>query len=551
MKIEARLPRIPALSVSMLAIVLLAIGPMGVPGVLASSSPAPSAPASPTSTGNSCPQVFDAAEADYYPVQPSFSAGYSAAAQLLNSDTADWAYVVSGDYPYSYWMAWYLYNTKGVPLFKVSDTDIVPDAGSTDSFVPGNPILAPTRHYSIIFMPADTPADVISSMQSSGRNVALLPAVGSTPGVSIVFRSYWSLSNDQLGDYDRFGYGGPTHTPHHSIHAFLTDPTTGALTDTPVSDCGAQSQAPQKFWYDPATNSPVLDFKKGTPPKREDITDLPRFLLQAGSVAGILGGEFPPSPVPSEVQFYRNVAANSPYADVQSAPPVGDPPDACGGYVMANLPNDVVSLVHIPQVPTFPDYVGATDTTLNDNDKFDLAFYSAVIYGADKQLDALGTVKNSQIGNRQIKVNSDGSATIVLYPRSATNDQVAAIKAVVDANGWNLLRSGVQTKLAPNLMVIREKGPNDTWPNSLSPNSATAGAPCPQTTNPTLPLPQDPPDAQVTQSNGMGLAAPQGQNCSVTAFLSGKCLKDFGAQLAADGSVWSATSAAPPEQVQP
>ena len=33
-------------------------------------------------------------------------------------------------------------------------------------------------------------------------------------------------------------------------------------------------------------------------------------------------------------------------------------------------------------------------------------------------------------------------------------------------------------------MVIREKGPNDTWPNALSPNSVTAGAPCPQTDEP-------------------------------------------------------------------
>jgi hypothetical protein len=498
-----------------------------------------------------CPQAFDAAQADYFPVQPSFSAGYSAAAQLLNSDTADWAYVVTGDYPYSYWMSWYLYNTKGVPLFKVSDKDIAPDAGSTNPFVPGNPILAPTRHYSVIFMPADTPADVISSMQAAGKNVALLPAVGSTPGVSIVFRSYWSLSNDNLGDYDRFGYGGPTKTPHHSILAFQTDPTTGKLTDTPVSDCAAQSQVPQKLAYNPATNSPVIDFKAGTPPKREDLTDLPQFLLQTGSFSGVLGSEFPPAPVPGEVQFYRNVAANSPYADVSSAPPVGDPPDSCGGYVMANLPNDVVSLVHVPKVPTFPDYQGATDTTLNNNNEFNLAFYSAVIYGAEKQLDALGTVKNSQLGNRQIKANDDGSATIVLYPRSATDDEVAAIKAVVDANGWNLLRSGEQTALVPNLMVIREKGSNSSWPNSLSPNSATAGAPCPQTDNPTLPLPQDPPDAQVTQFNGMGLSAPQGQNCSVEAFLSGTCLKDFGAQLAQDGSVWSATSKTPPEQVKP
>ena len=244
---------------------LLAVGALGASGALAA-SPAPSAPAaSPMTSSNMCPQAFDAAQADYYPVQPSFSAGYSAAGQLLNSDTADWAYVVSGDYPYSYWMAWYLYDTKGVPLFKVSDTDIAPDAGSTNPFVPGNPILAPTRHYSITFMPADTPANVITSMQAAGQNVALLPAVGSTPGVSIVFRSYWSLSNDELGDYDRFGYGGPTQTPHHRILAFETDPTTGELTDTPVSDCGAQSQLPQKLWYDPADELAGPGLQEGHP----------------------------------------------------------------------------------------------------------------------------------------------------------------------------------------------------------------------------------------------------------------------------------------------
>ena len=66
--------------------------------------------------------VLDASEADFYPIQPSFSAGYTVTAQKLNSATADWAYVISGDFPYSQWMAWYLYDTKGVPLFKFSDS---------------------------------------------------------------------------------------------------------------------------------------------------------------------------------------------------------------------------------------------------------------------------------------------------------------------------------------------------------------------------------------------------------------------------------------------
>ena len=119
------------------------------------------------------------------------------------------------------------------------------------------------------------------------------------------------------------------------------------------------------------------------------------------------------------------------------------------------------------------------------------------------------------------------------------------------ANGWNLLKSGVQTELAPNLLVIREKGQNKNWKHALSANAVTQGAPCPQTTDPTLPLPQDPPSAQVTQFNGMGLTAPQGQNCTVDEFLSGACLEAFKEQLAADGAQWSASNPTGPTQKSP
>ena len=251
------------------------------------------------------------------------------------------------------------------------------------------------------------------------------------------------------------------------------------------------------------------------------------------------------------MQFYRNVAASSPYADVSSAPPKGSPPDACGGYVMANLPNDSVSLIHIPQVPSYPNFEGANPSTTNDRDAFDVQFYSVVIYGADKQVDAYGTVQNSQIGNQQVAENDDGSATVVLYPQSASPDQVAQIAAVAQKNGWNLLRSGTQTNLAPNLLVIREKGQNPNWVNALSANDVTQGGPCPQSTNSSLKLPQDPPAAAVTQQNGMGLSAPAGQNCTVEGFLSGDCLASLSTRLSQNGEVWSATAAAAPPQQQP
>ena len=501
-------------------------------------------------SGNVCPQVFDASEADFYPIQPSFSAGYTVAAQKLDSTTASWAYVVTGDFPYSQWMAWYLYDTKGVPLYKFSDSAITPDAGSVNPFVAGVKILATPRSYHLYLMPSTTPSSVVSSMQSQGKNVVVMPSSSSTPGVSIVSRSYWSFANYGLGDYDRFGYHGPTNTPPPTMSAFLTDPSTGELTTTPVGDCGSASQLPQKVWYDAATNSPIITFKDAPVPTSQELGDIPHWLLQTGSIVGSMGKEFPPAPVADEVQFYRNVASTTPYADVQSAPAPGNPPDKCGGYVMANLPNDVVSLVHIPKIPSFPVYSGATAATVNDSSNYQVQFYSIVIYGAAKQVDAVGSNENSQIGNTQIKVSPDGSATVVLWPQSATSAQVDQIAAVVKANGWNLLKNGVQTSFAPNNLVIREKGQNKTWKNALSANSATPGAPCPQSANPTLPLPQDPPSAQVTQFNGMGLSAPQGQNCTVQDFLSGACLVAFGKQLAKTGATWSSTSSVPPTQVK-
>ena len=122
--------------------------------------------------------VVDASKADFFPIQPSFSAGYTAAGQNLNSDTANWAYVVAGDFPYSNWMAWYLYDTNGVPISKFSDQDILPDDGSTNPFVDGNPILAPERSYTLYFMPSTTPAPSCLDMQAEGMNVAAAPAAG-------------------------------------------------------------------------------------------------------------------------------------------------------------------------------------------------------------------------------------------------------------------------------------------------------------------------------------------------------------------------------------
>ena len=134
---------------------------------------------------------------------------------------------------------------------------------------------------------------------------------------------------------------------------------------------------------------------------------------------GEVGRQKAPQPDPDAVSFFRNPVIAAPYADVESVPGYGTPPDACGGYVMANLRNNRVALVRVPKVPSYADYSGATADTLNTSDDDEVQFYSVVVYGAAKQIDAVGSPNNSQIGNTQIREDSGGGATVMVWPRNA------------------------------------------------------------------------------------------------------------------------------------
>ncbi len=408
--------------------------------------------APPAVTGNECPTLVYAANASFYPVQPSFHAGYDNVWEKLNATTASWAFVISAQFPYSNWTSWNLYNLKGVPLFTFNRTKIQPDPGSVNPFQSGVPVLAPNRSYHLYLMPASTPASVISAMQAQfgSGNVTTLPAVGSTKAWAATLRSYWSFAfnGGAFASYDRFGFGGPTQTPYPTIQAFLTDPTTGALTNTPAGNCGAQSPFPKRSWYNPATGKPVIT-AAALPRPVIRINNVPQFFLNNGFFAAAAPAEAPPSYVPQYVQFYRNPAATSPYADVSQLPAAGSPPDACGGYVVTNLPNNRVSLIHVPQVPTFPNYATATASTLRTNAD-DVQYFSIIQYGVNRQVYTFGdrnpvqALRNSELGNQEIAQNSDGSATFVVYPTSATLDQVIQIAAIAKANDWNILHGGVK-----------------------------------------------------------------------------------------------------------
>jgi hypothetical protein len=486
-----------------------------------------------SAAANVCPQIVDWSSADFFPIQPSFSAGYQMFLQKNESSTQDVGYVLEGDFPYANWMAWYVYTGAGFPVAKLSGADITPQDGATNPNVDGEPILAPERGYRVQFLPATTPKDVQSELEDAGENVVLLPALKGQPNgsstASIVGRSYWALEG-----YDRSGYGGPTDTPFPELRAYEIG-SDGKLTDEPAS---CESRVPKRLQFDTQTGEGAITFSKA--PKRSNesvLRDRPDQVLFTG---GEIGRQKAPRPNPDQVAFYRNPVVAAPYADVQSVPGYGDPPDACGGYVLANLRDDRVNLVRVPQVPTYANYAGATSETLNNSDEVDVQFYSFVVYGAAKQVSAVGSPENSQIGNTQIKQDADGGATVMVWPRSAPEDVQEKLFAYARERGWNILKGGIETAAAPNTMIIREKGQNSSWKNAISANPATPGAPCPQTTDPSIEMPDNPPSAAVTQQNGMGLTAPQGAACTAKEVLNGSCLARVRKVIADSGGAFSA-----------
>ena len=528
----ARLGRVPHAALLLLALLVAGCGSSGS----TTSSTASTSTTAATSAQSACPQVVDWSAADFYPIQPSFSAGYQLFIQKNDSSTAKVGYVLDGEFPYSNWMSWYVYSGKGVPLAKIADTAIAAQPGSTNPTVDGNQVLAQQRSYRIYFMPKDTPSSVQSQMQSDGKNVLLLPALkgqpnGSATG-SIVGRSYWAFKG-----YNRSGYGGPTNTPFPALHAYKIDDS-GAITSSPVA-CSSLSRVPAKLQFDPQTSKPVISFSKA--PKQANLSLRGELPDQKVFTGGEIGRQKAPRPNADEVAFYRNPVLAAPYADVDSVPGYGTPPDACGGYVMANLANNRVALIRIPKVPTYADYSKATPSTKNDAKSVDVQFYSLVVYGAAKQLDKVGSPQNSQIGNTQIKQDSGGGATVMVWPRNASQQVQSKLFAYAKARGWNILKGGVETAAAPDTMIVREKGQNKSWKYALSATPGSKGAPCPQTTDPSIKMPDNPPSAAVTQKNGMGPTAPQGAECTVSQTLSGDCLTKLKSIITSSGGVFSSS----------
>jgi hypothetical protein len=431
--------------------------------------------------------------------------------------------VVEADFPYSAWTSWSTYQMTGTfpPVNVLGRSAIVPDPGSTNPYITGNPVMAPRRHFRILVVPDGTNG---RRLPDGSTIAAGLQGIGNR-----IFRTTdadWLLAERiyaPFPGYDRIGRGGPTGTPPPSVTA--VDLTTGA-----ALDCAGISNLPGAMVRAPGQLGQV----DNTIPALFALTNLDVFQRLD------LRQFYPPKPNPKLVQFFRPGFSAVPLPDMPAYPS----PEHCGTLLAAKLQEDQIALIRIPKLPTFFDATKVGPTTRYPAP--DVEFVSLNNYGLDLglQLPADDPVNMSK-SQADLKLDSTGGMTLVVWPRrglASLPPSVALILAKARANGWNLQQGNIDGPYFPHVEVIRYKGTNPNYAHSFSPNDATRGVPCfyNEPGNAEVPF-ENVPERYAARPEYTGPATPQGVQCTLTEYLSDACLSRLKRHIADTGGSYNAS----------
>ena len=245
-------------------------------------------------------------------------------------------FLIDAEFPYAAWFSWTIYGENALAVSLLSDQNIVPDGGSTNPFVNGNPVFAPERHYRLLLLPEDIPPGrtiAPSLADIPDKNVRMIPFDKST--TAIAYRVYQAFPGYNLG-----GSGGPTNTPFPSVYAVNYE--TGEKLD-----CTKYDAVPPTIGHLP-TDTPDVENIYGTTPANMStgqdlraLADAMRLLRipEFAALQSKAGWQFAPEIDPALVTFTRPPLA--PGADVSSMPP----PDQCAGYLGARVDPRRIALI--------------------------------------------------------------------------------------------------------------------------------------------------------------------------------------------------------------
>jgi hypothetical protein len=487
-------------------------------------SPSSSSTSQTSSTDSSiCGYYFEWKSAWKFALQPDPHAAYSYVIPKVTDDPI--GFEITGPFPYAAWTSWTIYNSKAQPFSLATDNAITPDAGSSNPFVVGTPVLSPDRNFTLLVLPKGTDKSAVASRLQDipSSNVIESPTTGS--GFIIANRVY-----NAFPGYNRGGAGGSTNTPFPTVRAV------NFKTGEPV-DCASQNLLPSP---QPPTEMPTNAIDANPSEAALTLTDGTRIALgpqgSRGSTgtasAAIDGAEFAPTLDPDLIEFTRPPLL--PGADVSSIPP----PDNCAGYLGAATSTTEVGLIRMPHVAEWFEIDDLSPTTPFEQEE--TTYISFTQYGSGVSYYDPGTPNTGSLGNAELKVDDSGGSTILVWPPNLSERDKQQVVNVAKQNDWAILRGGQEGKVTTANLFVRLKGSSPSYQGGYTPTDERSGVPCYFDNKPSQGWSELTGTKFIASSANIGSGAPQGVNCSVGEVVNGSCLSRLKSHIKQTGGSYTA-----------
>ncbi len=295
------------------------------------------------------------------------------------------AYKITGQFPHSTTMSFTTYNDIWAipgPNYVLNDLNIVPDPGSVNPFVPGTPVNAPHRNYTVWIWPDSFP------VPAGLKNVVLYPtkAAEGVTGDKLV---QWFLTMRMYHMQPGYTFRGafPTVT---AVSA--ANPSTSVrCPTTPVGTVARAAVA----------------------------------VVRKIKVTGPIGD--PPEPTTGNKIYFTR------YPTKMIIGPEGYSTDGCAAYAGATLPRDEISVITVHKLPQYFNNNLVTPTSIMQD--YQTRYLSQVI-AYWPEYPAISVNTDNAV------YQPDGSwVTIYLpYAPRLTPSQLAAVRALAVAHGYNVIQ---------------------------------------------------------------------------------------------------------------
>lgn len=469
-----------------------------------------------------CGYLYEWADTFRFPLQPDPHAAYTYVIPKITEQQA--AYEITGQFPYGSWTEWMVYTgaQQGVvPYSVVKDSDITPEEGSVNPFVPGNVVLSADREYRLLILPDGVDqSSVHESLQDvPASNVLTSPTEGNV--FILANRVY-----DAFPGYNAGGAGGPTDTPFAEVKAI--DWQTGADLDCSELNAIPNPKSPTDMPTERTPISSPIALEGGA-----RFTAGPHGSTGADGTAGF---EYAPSLDPDLIEFTRPPLL--PGADVSSIPPA----DSCAGYLGAATSPTEIGLIRMPHVATWFDTSDLNDTSVFTQEE--TTYVSFTLYGDAVGSYQPGSPDTASLGNEELLLDASGGSTIVVWPRSLTPEQQQQVFDHANGNGWALIRGDEAGKETTANLLVRLKGDAASYVGGYTPTSERTGVPCFFDDNPDSTSWADVVgDEYVASAQNIGSGAPQGVNCTLEEFLDDSCEAELRSYIADTGGAYEVSPA--------